>query len=88
MSRVIVYIFGLSLVFYLGTRLGLSSYNTQLSVDNQNLVSEIDSAQADIEDLQSEITLLEDKSRVLGMLDYQVYDDKDNIYVIDNTNQQ
>lgn len=69
---------------YLLSRIGLNSYNIQLSAQNQQLSADIQNTLSEIDDLQTEIGELQEKARVLGMLDNQVSDNKDNIYVIDN----
>lgn len=73
-----------SFVFYVGFRLTLHNYNTGLSVQNQALTDGIAEMEDSINELQSEVNVLQEKTRVLGLLDNQVYDNQNNIYVIDN----
>lgn len=65
---------------FIGTRLFVQSASNELAVKNQTLTLDIDSRTAKIESLKSEITKLQEKSRVLGMLEGQVYDNKNNVY--------
>ena len=69
---------------FLTCRLGLNSINGSLTADNQKLSEEIAQTQTEIEDLQIEINELQEKSRVLGMLDGQVSDNQNRIFVIDS----
>lgn len=82
-AKLILILFLVSGSLYMGCRLGLNSYNTRLSRTNQELVNEISDAQSEIDDLQVEVNLLQDKNRILGMLDYQGGGNQNNIYVID-----
>lgn len=83
-TKLIAIVFALSFTFYFATRLGLNPYNTRLSVENQKLTSDIDTTLNEIDDLQAQISALQEKTRVLGMLDYQVSDNSNNIYIIDD----
>ncbi|MEY8381313.1 hypothetical protein [Ileibacterium valens] len=69
---------------FLSCRLLLNSYNASLSRTNTELVGEISKTEEEIDQLQSEVNVLQDKTSVLGMLDNQVSDNQNNIYVIDN----
>ena len=75
--------FALSFCFYCVTKIGLNSYNITLSVEDQKLASEVEEKQQQIDELQSEVNNLEDKTRVLGMLGDEVKDNQDNVYIID-----
>ena len=70
---------------FLYCRLGLNSVNGSLTADNQKLSEEITQTQTEIDDLKIQINLLQEKSRVLGMLDGQVSDNQNRIFVIDST---
>lgn len=65
---------------FLGTKLVLQSYSTALAVQNQKLTSEIGERTTAIDALETEIAKLQEKSRVLGMLEGQVTDNKNNVY--------
>lgn len=78
-KRLVTTVFIVSAVLFLGCRFILKSYNTSLSIDNQKLSAEIDSMNESIEVLKSEITQLEEKNRVLGVLEGQVFDNQDNV---------
>ena len=69
--------------FYCVTKIGLNSYNITLSVEDQKLAAEVEEKQQQIDELQSEVNNLEDKTRVLGMLGDEVKDNQDNVYIID-----
>lgn len=73
-------VFGCCFLAYCGTRLFLQSCSNTLAVQNQTLTLDIEERTAKIESLKSEITKLQEKSRVLGMLEGQVYDNKNNVY--------
>lgn len=60
------------------------SASTTLSVQNQKLEEDLAARSAAIEQLKGEISQLQEKSRVLGMLDGQVTDDQDNVYYYDS----
>lgn len=64
----------------LTTRLFVRQMSTTKSVENQTLVSQINEKNTAISDLQTEIAQLEEKSRVLGMLEGQVSDNQANVY--------
>ncbi|MFR7638520.1 MAG: hypothetical protein ACLUYS_02525 [Allobaculum sp.] len=64
----------------LTTRLFVRQMSTTKSVENQALVSQINEKNTAISDLQTEIAQLEEKSRVLGMLEGQVSDNQANVY--------
>ena len=60
----------------------MNSYNITLSVEDQKLAAEVEEKQQQIDELQSEVNNLEDKTRVLGMLGDEVKDNQDNVYII------
>lgn len=73
----------LSLIFYCVSKIGLASYNITKSVEEQKLAAEIVEKKERIDELQTEVNNLQDKSRVLGMLGDDVKDNQNNIYIID-----
>ncbi|UNT97039.1 hypothetical protein [Allobaculum mucilyticum] len=73
-------IFTLCLGYFLVAKLVLQSYSNSLAVQNQTLTNEIEQRSTAIDALKSEITELQEKGRVLGMLEGQVYDNKNNVY--------
>lgn len=73
-----------STLIYFGTTLILRSYSNSLSVTNQQLTADIEQRSAAIEDLKSEIATLQEKTRVLGMLEGQVSEDSNNVYYYGN----
>lgn len=82
-TRAIIILFVCTFGLYLASRLMLNSYNASLAQTNTALVDEINQTTEEISTLQSEVNILQDKTSVLGMLDYQVSDNQNNIYVID-----
>lgn len=75
--------FILASVFYCFTKIGLNSYNITLSVQDQTLASEVKEKEEAIDELEAEVNNLQDKTRVLGMLEGDVKDNQNNIYIID-----
>lgn len=75
--------FILSALFYCFTKIGLNAYNITLSVEDQKLAAEVNQKQELIDELQTEVNNLQDKSRVLGMLEGQVQDNQNNIYIME-----
>lgn len=65
---------------YFCTSLILGTYSNNLAVENQKLVYDIQQRQANIEQLKGEIAQLQEKSRVLGMLEGQVYENPNNVF--------
>ncbi len=65
---------------YFSTSLILGTYSNNLAVENQKLVYDIQQRQANIEQLKGEIAQLQEKSRVLGMLEGQVYENPNNVF--------
>lgn len=76
-------VFAVTLLAYVGSTLLLGSHNTRLAVKNQDLLGDIDERSAAINRLEGEITELQEKNRVLGMLDGQVSDNGGNVYYYD-----
>lgn len=83
-ERLIFCVFLLSIVFYCGTKILLNSYNITLAAENQALETDIAAKRDNISTLQQDIEKLEEKSRLLGLLDGQVAESQYNIYVIED----
>ena len=84
---VCTFVFGFSVVFYGGAKVGLYSYNITLQQKEQSLASEIARKKSEVEDLQAQVHSMQDKGRVLSMLGEQVQDNSGNIYVIGDSGQ-
>jgi cell division protein FtsL len=78
--RLIFVCFVIMLAAFLFSRIYGQSINSTLSASNQQLEAEIKSADSAISDLETEISQLQEKSRVLGMLEGQVSENQDNVY--------
>lgn len=83
-ERLIFCVFIFSMIFYCGTKILLNSYNITLAAENQDLENDISSKKEEISTLQDDIEKLEEKSRLLGLLDGQVAESQYNIYVIED----
>jgi cell division protein FtsL len=83
-ERLIYCVFIVSLIFYCGTKILLNSYNITLAAENQALETDIAAKRESISTLQEDIEKLEEKSRLLGVLDGQVAESQYNIYVIED----
>ena len=77
-------IFVFSAVFYVGVKIGLSSYNLTLSKEEQTLTNEINSKKSEIEELETEVRSMQDKKRMLGLSSISIQDNQDNIYIMGN----
>lgn len=75
-------LFVLSWVFYFASKTYVSSVNLLLSVQESELSSEIAQKEQTVEELQNEVNTLQEKGRLLGMLDNEVSDNENNIYVM------
>ena len=75
-------LFVLSWVFYFASKTYVSSVNLSLSVQESELSSEIVQKEQTVEELQNEVNTLQEKGRLLGMLDNEVSDNENNIYVM------
>ena len=85
LTRVLVLtLFVLSAVFYFVSKTYVSSVNLSLSVQESELSSEIAQKEQTVEELQNEVNTLQEKGRLLGMLDNQVSDHENNIYVMND----
>ena len=74
----------LSVVFYCVSKTCVNSWNISLSMEEDQLSQEIAKKEQTVEDLQNEVNTLQEKGRLLGMLDNQVSDNENNIYVMDD----
>lgn len=75
-------VFGLSLLFYVFSVIYINSNNITLSVEEQKETAKLNKKQKQVDQLTSEVNILQEKSRVLGLLDDKVTDNQNNIYVI------
>ncbi|WP_295570891.1 hypothetical protein [uncultured Holdemanella sp.] len=74
----------LSVVFYCVSKTCVNSWNISLSMEEDQLSQEIAKKEQIVEELQNEVNTLQEKGRLLGMLDNQVSDNENNIYVMDD----
>ena len=58
--------------------------NISLSVEESQLSDEIAQKEQTVGELQNEVNTLQEKGRLLGMLDNQVSDHENNIYVMND----
>lgn len=83
MDAAVRVLFVLAFIFYLGTKIGLHSYNITLSIQDQKMTKVMDAQQEKVDKLTSDVNILQEKSRVLGLLDDKVADNQKNVYIID-----
>ena len=83
LEKVIRILFVFSIFFYCTMKIGLNSRNITLSVEEQRLAREMNQNQQEVEQLTTEVSQLEEKTRVLGLLDESVADNQKNVYIID-----
>ncbi len=69
--------------FYCGIKIGLNAYNIALATENQALSEKVSKQEKKVEQLTSDINTLQDKTRVLGILDDDVADNQKNVYIIE-----
>ena len=62
----------------------VNSMNISLSVEESQLSDEIAQKEQTVVELQNEVNTLQEKGRLLGMLDNQVSDHENNIYVMND----
>lgn len=74
----------LSVVFYCVSKTCVNSWNISLSMEEDQLSQEIAKKEQTVEELQNEVNTLQERGRLLGMLDNQVSDNENNIYVMDD----
>ena len=85
LTRVLVLtLFVLSAVFYFVSKTYVNPMNISLSVEESQLSDEIAQKEQTVEELQNEVNTLQEKGRLLGMLDNQVSDHENNIYVMND----
>ena len=77
------FVFVLSLAFFVSTKIGLKSYNITLQMQEQKLAAEVNHKQEAVSDLETEVNNLQNKTRLLGMLDSSVKDNQNNIYIME-----
>lgn len=77
-------IFTVSLCAYVFCRFFLRTANTSLSIENQKTNNQIEETSQTIKSLEEDINQLEQKTRVIGILDGQVTDNEDNVIYYDN----
>ena len=83
LGRFAVLIFTLSLISLLATSLFVGTYNTNLTMEIQNMTSQIDSLKAENEKINIEISSLENKDRVYAVAnDAGLDQNQDNIVSI------
>lgn len=75
-------VFVMAVAFYFGCRIFVYSINVSLSVQDQKIANEVAEKESQISKLQTEVNSLQEKNRVLGMLDNEVKDNQNNIYII------
>ena len=83
-GALVLTLFVLSLVFYFASKTYVSSMHLSLSVQESELTSEIAQKEQTVEELQNEVNTLQEKGRLLGMLDNEVSDNENNIYVMND----
>ncbi|MDD7281009.1 hypothetical protein [Floccifex sp.] len=75
-------VFALSLLVFCLARFGLKSYNITLQMKEQELAAEVNQKQEAVSELETEVNNLQNKTRLLGMLDSSVKDNQNNVYII------
>ena len=85
LTRILVLaLFIVSMAFYFVSKTYVNSMNINLSVEDEKLSNEISQKQESVDELQNEVNTLQEKGRLLGMLDNQVSDNENNIYVMND----
>ena len=79
----IIIVFVMSLAFYCTTKIGLNSYNITLQQSEQALAAEVSQKKEAVSELETEVNNLQNKTRLLGMLDSSVKDNQNNIYIME-----
>lgn len=82
-ERLIWVAFIFACTFYCGTKIFLTSYNMSLATQDQILSQKVTKQEKKVEQLTSDVNTLQDKTRVLGILDDNVADNQKNVYIID-----
>ena len=83
-EKLLLLAFCLSCVFYCSSKIGLNSYNITLSVEDQRLASELAETQDEVHTLKTDISSIQDKNKMLGIVEDELTENQDNIYVINN----
>lgn len=83
-EKLLLLAFCLSCVFYCFSKIGLNSYNITLSVEDQRLASELAETQDEVHTLKTDISSIQDKNKMLGIVEDELTENQDNIYVINN----
>ncbi len=87
LGRLAVFLFSLALISLLGTSLFVGTYNTNLTMEIQNMTSQIASLKAENEKINIEISSLENKDRVYALAsDAGLDQNQDNIVSIQGVN--
>ncbi len=81
---VLIVVFFLSFTAFLGSSIVLKSYNVSLQKQIKETESEIASVKTEIDTLEAQIADLQDRSRVLGMLEDEMHSVK-TTHVVDLT---
>ncbi|EOS60456.1 hypothetical protein C815_01318 [Firmicutes bacterium M10-2] len=81
-ERFSISVFIVSLAFYFGTKVCVSAYNITLSNTQQQIETENIAKQNEVDELQATVRSMQDKKQMLGMLEDQVQDNQNNIYII------
>ena len=81
-SKVIAF-FVLAMVFYILFKTVICSQNVTLSMRDQELSKKLSQTQQQVDQLTSQVNSLEEKSRVLGLLNDKVAENQKNVYIID-----
>lgn len=85
LTRILVLtLFIVSMAFYFVSKTYVNSMNINLSIQDDKLSDEISQKQESVDELQNEVNTLQEKGRLLGMLDNQVSDNENNIYVMND----
>ncbi|MBQ6654733.1 MAG: hypothetical protein IJM79_04325 [Erysipelotrichaceae bacterium] len=74
----LVVVFFLSFVAFLGTSIVLKSYNVSLTAQKKEMETKISNVKAEIDTLETQIADLQDRNRVLSMIDDQMQSIKTN----------
>lgn len=75
--------FMLSLGVYAGAKFLLKSYNYELAVTSQDIQSEADQLKEDVAALESDISTLQNRDRILGMAESDgIKTNQDNVTII------
>ncbi|MEY8258144.1 hypothetical protein [uncultured Dubosiella sp.] len=67
---------------YFISKVYISAYNITLSNKEQQIAAENSAKQSEVEELQATVRTMQDKKQMLGMLENQIQDNQNNIYII------